>query len=175
MSEPFLGEVRIFPYTFAPLGWAFCNGTILQIAQNTALYALLGNMYGGNGTTTFALPNLQGRAPMHFGTGPGLTSRTIGQTGGAETVALTAGQLPAHAHALTASNDTATVNNPTNAVVGRPFGRGGCLYALGSEPPVSMDQTAVGSTGDSGNHNNMQPYLALNFCIAVSGIFPPRT
>lgn len=168
MSEPFLGEIRMFGFNFAPRGWAFCNGQLLAIAQNTALFSLLGTTYGGNGQTTFALPNLQGRVPLHFGQGAGLSSYSLGQSAGTETVTLTQSQMPAHGHVVTANNGDATASRPANR-----FPAGGGAYA-DSGDGTTMNPTVVATTGGSQPHNNIQPYLALNFCIALVGIFPSR-
>ena len=168
MSEPFLGEIRMFGFNFAPRGWAFCNGQILPIAQNTALFSLLGTTYGGNGQTTFALPNLQGRVAIHFGQGAGLSNYDLGEVAGTETVTLTQNQLPAHGHAVNASNGDATATRPANR-----FPAGGGAYA-DSADGTTMSPTMVANAGGSQPHSNIQPFLALNFCIALSGIFPSR-
>lgn len=173
MSEPFLGQICTFGFNFAPRGWAFCNGQLLPISQNSALFALLGTIYGGDGRTTFALPNLQSRVPIHFGQGPGLSSYSIGQQGGSENNTLTIQQMPSHNHSLTAHGEDANSSSPTN---NRP------ATAIGSPSPPSIysNQAAdtnmqpTGNTGGNQPVNNLQPYLAINFCIALVGIFPSR-
>ena len=168
MSEPFIGEIRIFGFNFAPRGWALCNGQLLSIAQNTALFSLLGTMYGGNGQTTFGLPDLRGRVPVHFGQGPGLSNYSQGEVAGSETVTLTQNQAPAHSHLVAASNGAADSTRPAGKV---PATGGG--YAAAGDGST-MNPAMVNSSGGSQPHENIQPYLVLNFCIAVAGIFPSR-
>lgn len=173
MSDPFVAEIRIFPFNFAPKGWAFCDGQIMPISQNTALFSLLGTTYGGDGKTTFALPNLQGSAPVHQGQGPGLSNYFEGQTGGAETITLLQSELPAHAHQVigaSGSGPTSPAGNTWGSLPGRTPPP---EYADGS-PNVLMGNT-LSPAGGGLPHNNMQPYLTLNFCIALQGIFPPRS
>ena len=172
MADPFVGEIRILATNFAPTGWAFCNGQILPISQNTALFSLLGTTYGGNGTSTFALPNLQGSAPMHQGDGPGLTSRSLGETGGSQTVTLVTSEIPAHTHQLMHSGGSANTGTPSPDV---GFARTGVaqIYA-GGNPDAMAPAQGLFPAGSSTPHNNMQPYLTLNFCIALQGVFPPR-
>jgi microcystin-dependent protein len=165
MASPFIGEIRLFGFHFQPVGWAFCRGQLLSIAQNTALFALLGTTYGGNGTTTFGLPNLQGRVAVGFGNGPGLSPVDLGEMAGAETVTLTSPQLPSHSHTMTGATGAATTNRPTGA-----FSGAGNLYSTTDN--VAMGPT--GATGGSQPHENRQPYLGLNYCIALQGIFPSR-
>jgi microcystin-dependent protein len=173
MSDPFIGEIRIFAGNFAPRGWAFCNGQLLSISQNTALFSLLGVTYGGDGRTTFALPDLQGRVPMHAGRGPGLTTRSLGQQGGVESVTLAASQMPQHTHALQATTDPATLNAPTTTrTLARS--RGGFAYQSGGGTGATLSSQTLADAGGSQAHNNMQPYLALSFIIALQGIFPPH-
>ncbi len=175
MSEPFIAEIRILPYNFAPRGWAFCDGQLLPIAQNTALFSLIGTIYGGDGRTTMALPNLQGRAAMHPGQGPGLTTRSLGESGGAESVTLTPNQMPAHTHALTASNEIGEDRSAVGEAVARSTG--GALYGPLPTPPaslVAMAPESVPNVGGGTAHNNMMPYLTLNFCIALQGLYPSR-
>lgn len=168
--DPFIGEIKIFTGNFAPYGWAFCNGQTMNITQNTALFSLLGTMYGGDGKTTFALPNLQGRAPMHTGAGPGLTPRNVGQTGGDASVTLISSEMPQHSH-VPQSVATATVSTTTGSVWAGGS-RGSTLYATAANTP--MNPGALGVAGGSQPHNNMQPYLPMSFIIALQGIFPPR-
>jgi microcystin-dependent protein len=168
--DPYIAEIRIFAGNFAPRGWAFCNGQILSIAQNTALFSLLGTTYGGNGQTTFALPNLQGRLPMHPGNGPGLTPRTLGETSGSETVTLIQSQIPAHTHQARASTEDANSATPANATWGLASEQ---LYR--PDAGATMSPTALTAAGSSQPHNNLQPYLVVNFIIALQGVFPPRS
>ncbi|QBK31405.1 phage tail protein [Roseitalea porphyridii] len=172
MSEPFVAEIRIFAGNFAPRGWAFCNGQLLPIAQNTALFSLIGTTYGGDGRSTTALPNMEGRAPMHPGRGPGLTTRRLGERGGAETVTLTEAQMPQHHHTLTGSADDRVLSvNPG----GNYLGAGTALYAPSSAQRAPMAAQALPETGGSQAHNNMQPYLTINFIIALVGLYPSRS
>ena len=176
MSEPFVGEIRIFGFTFAPRNWAFCDGSLLLISQNSALFSIIGTTYGGNGRTDFALPNLQGRAPMHAGNGPGLTPRTLGQTGGAETATLTANQMPSHNHAFVGDSALGNETIPSsNRLAQSPSGRGGFgLYANADNTGAMADGILLAQGGNVA-HNNLQPYLAINFCIALLGLFPNRS
>jgi microcystin-dependent protein len=172
VSDQFVAEIRIVPINFAPKGWAFCNGQLMPISQNTALFSLLGTTYGGNGQSTFGLPDLGGRLPMFWSQGPGLTNRVIGESSGSQTVTLLASQMPAHTHALTAGGVAAAATaDPTNAALGpspaRPYAN--------AAPDTAMSPLAVGNAGSSLPHNNLPPYLVLNFIIALQGIFPPRT
>ena len=169
MSDQFVAEIRIFPFNFPPTGWAFCNGQLMPISQNTALFSLLGTTYGGDGKSTFALPDLQGNAPMQPGQGQGLSLRDLGETSGTESVTLLASEMPAHNHVMNTTNDDGNNSQPG----GRFFGRGQPLYAA----PANMGQMAPQSLAPAGGglpHNNLQPYLTLNFCIALQGVFPPR-
>jgi microcystin-dependent protein len=176
MSDPFMGEIRVFGFSFAPRGWAQCNGQLMPIAQNTALFALLGTNYGGNGTTTFQLPNLMGSAAMAAGAGPGLTPRTIGEVDGSQTVTLINSQIPAHTHsfyAATANDPSEILTVPTNTAylgVGDPD----LSYADTTNNVVQFVPQALGLAGGSQPHENRQPLLVLNFCIATAGIFPSR-
>jgi len=172
MADPFVAEIRIFPFNFAPKGWAFCNGQILPISQNTALFSLLGTTYGGDGKSTFALPNMQGNAPMHPGQGPGLSLHDLGETGGSETVSLLESEIPSHPHVWNAVNSDGTSQSPVaNLMAG---GIGGISAYATPGAIVNLAFEMVGPTGGDQPHNNMQPYLTLSFCIALQGVFPPR-
>lgn len=179
MSEPFLAEVRIFAGNFAPRGWAFCNGQLLPIAQNTALFSLIGTTYGGDGRTTTALPNLEGRAPMHPGRGPGLTARRLGEKVGTSTVTLTEAQIPAHKHLVEGNNGQGITSDPTghNFGVEQQGGGGGAqrVYTDDLTTLVQFNAAAVTHTGGGQAHNNVQPYLGLNFIIALVGLYPSRS
>jgi len=169
--DPFVAEIRIFPFNFAPKGWALCNGQLMPISQNTALFSLLGTTYGGDGKSTFALPDLQGNAPMHPGQGPGLSLHDLGETGGSETVTLLESEIPLHPHSLVASLSDGLFTQPPNQLLAQ--GVGVNIWGT-SAPNVTLADTALGATGGDQPHNNMQPYLTLNFCIALQGVFPPR-
>lgn len=174
MADPFVAEIRIFPFNFAPRGWAFCDGQILPISQNTALFSLLGTTYGGNGQSTFALPNMEGNAPMHPGQGKGLSLHDLGETGGTQFVTLLESEIPSHSHSLGAVGGfNGTNNDPTNEVPAK--GDAGLLPYTPSGPALTMALQAIAPAGGSLPHNNMQPYLTLMFCIALQGVFPPRT
>ena len=175
MADPFLAEIRVFGFNFAPVGWALCNGRIMSISQNTALFSLLGTTYGGDGISTFALPNLQGAAPLGADQGPGLSPRYIGETGGESAVALTTNQLPAHSHLVACSLFPVDSNSPAGAYFAVSGARATSSGYQTAAPSVAMSPDAVGSTGGSQSHNNMPPYLGLNFCIALQGIFPSRS
>jgi microcystin-dependent protein len=174
MADPFVAEIRIFPFNFAPRGWAWCNGQILPISQNTALFSLLGTTYGGNGESTFALPDLGGSAPMHPGQGPGLSQRFLGEMSGVEAVPLLQSEIPVHTHAAGAQTvPLGTVVSPTGATFSRPAS--GNLYAnAAGNTLVPMEVNTIAPAGSSIPHNNMQPYLTLYFNIALQGVFPPR-
>ena len=172
MVDPFVAEIRIFPFNFAPQGWALCNGQILALSQNTALFSLLGTTYGGNGQNNFALPDLQGKAPMHPGQGPGLSLRALGEQGGVQTVTLLASQIPLHTHGLRAVPDPGDTNLPTDNALARSSGAS--IYNAATTPVVAMNAGVVAVVGGSQPHNNMQPFLTLNFCISLQGIYPPR-
>jgi microcystin-dependent protein len=176
MANPFLAEIRIFTCNFAPAGWAFCNGQLLPISQNTPLFSLLGTNYGGDGKTTFALPDLRGSVPMFYGQGPGLSSHDIGEAGGAPTVTLLNTEVPAHAHNLQASPHLADIDTPGP---GNSLGRSApqLIYKTpnGAATPAAMAPGVVTPAGSTLPHNNLMPYLTLNFCIALQGVYPPRT
>jgi microcystin-dependent protein len=175
MADPFVAEIRIFPFNFAPRGWAFCNGQLMPISQNTALFSLLGTTYGGDGKSTFALPDMQGNAPMHAGQGPGLSNHDLGEMGGSQTVTLMESEIPSHSHSIGANTvDPADVQAPSQAVV-LARSAGGNAYLSPPANLVAMSNSTVGPAGGGAPHNNMQPYLTLNFCIALQGVFPPRT
>jgi microcystin-dependent protein len=172
MSEPFVAEIRIFAGNFAPRGWAFCNGQLLPISQNTALFSLIGTTYGGDGRTTTALPDLQGRAPMHPGRGPGLSSRQLGEQAGVETVTVSEAQMPSHAHSMNASANPGEAPGAVGNALAR--GVGGAFYG-GAASLVDLASQVVPPAGGSQAHNNVQPYLAINFIIALVGIYPSRS
>jgi microcystin-dependent protein len=172
MSDSYIGEMRMFGGNFAPRGWAFCNGQIMPISQNTALFSLLGTMYGGDGRTNFALPNLQGSAPMHKGQGAGLSEHNIGEIGGAATVTLTDAEMPSHAHSVNTLGSAGSSPSPAN---NNWADADGGMYSDQRMPNVLMRPNAFGVVGSSLPHKNLPPYLALNFIIALQGIYPPRT
>jgi microcystin-dependent protein len=175
MSDPFVAEIRIFPFNFPPTGWAFCDGQILPLSQNTALFSLLGTTYGGDGKSNFGLPNLQGSAPMQAGQGPGLSLRELGESGGEQTVTLLQSEMPSHPHTANASSGSGSSHDPTNNVwaTAQVARQGQKLY--GSAGGATMNPLALSPAGSSFPHNNMMPYLVLNFCIALQGVYPPRT
>lgn len=174
MADPFVAEIRIFPFNFAPKGWAWCDGQLLPLGQNTALFSLLGTTYGGNGKSNFALPDLQGRAPMHPGQGPGLSLHDLGETGGSDTVTLLESEIPAHSHGLQASNDPGDYPTPdSSAYLARA--NGDELYQTNRTSYLAyMADITLAPYGGDLPHNNMQPYLTLYFCIALQGVFPPQ-
>ena len=173
MSDQFLAEIRIFPFNFPPTGWAFCDGQLMPISQNTALFALLGTYYGGDGKSTFALPNLQGAAPMQTGQGQGLSERFLGEMSGSESITLLVSEMPFHTHTLLAGPDPANAQIPTDTVC-LTRSSGGNAYSTVTTGLVTMAPQVLTPAGGSLPHNNMQPYLTLNFCIALQGIFPQR-
>jgi microcystin-dependent protein len=176
MSDPFVAEVRIFPFPFAPKGWAFCNGQILPLSQNTALFSLLGTTYGGDGRSNFALPNMQGNAPMHPGQGPGLSLHDLGETDGSTTVTLLQSEMPSHGHPMNAEGRveaTKSIPSPTTA-----FSRTAnntTPYQASTTHNVTMAPTTIAPVGGNQPHNNMMPYLTLNFCISLQGLYPQRS
>jgi microcystin-dependent protein len=173
MADPFVAEIRIFGFNFAPKGWAFCNGQLLPISQNTALFALLGTTYGGDGKSTFALPNLLGAAPMHPDQGPGLSLHDLGETGGSETVTLLTSEIPVHTHTLRCQTAPGDAQSPASGSVARAIGAQPYLPPAGATLAI-MAPEALAPAGGGAPHNNMMPYLTLNFCIALQGVFPPR-
>jgi microcystin-dependent protein len=166
MAQPYVGEIRMFAGNFAPAGWNFCDGSLLPISENETLFNLIGTTYGGDGQSTFAVPDLRGRVPLHFGNGI-----VLAETGGAEEITLTVSQIPAHSHPLLASGDPATAAGPQNLVLARSIQAGTDLY-LEDTPSVSMAANAIGAVGGSQPHNNFQPYLCVSFIISLFGIFP---
>lgn len=173
IMDPLLGEVKLFAGNFPPRGWAFCDGQLLPISQNSALFSILGTIYGGDGRSTFALPDLRGRAPIGPRQGPGLTPYREGQKGGQEYVTLTTNQIPSHSHSLRATTTVGTSNDPTSKVLGNTdlFDN---EYASVS-PNTSMSSSAIGNTGGGQSHENRQPFLAINYIIALQGVFPSRS
>jgi microcystin-dependent protein len=172
VADPFVAEIRIFPFNFAPRGWAWCHGQLLPISQNTALFSLLGTTYGGNGQTTFALPDLQGRAAMHPRQGPGLSLHNLGEQSGSDTVTLLDSEIPAHSHGVSASGGDGTDQTPADSKLATGIGIG--QYAA----PGALTQlspNALTPAGGSQPHNNMQPYVTFYFNIALQGVFPPRS
>ncbi len=172
MADPFVAEIRIFPFNFAPKGWAWCDGQLLPLSQNTALFSLLGTTYGGDGKSTFALPDLEGRSPMHPGQGPGLSLHDLGETGGSETVTLLESEIPAHSHAVRASQSDgisreAVGQNPATGI-------GGIVAYAAPGALTQMSPNSLTPAGGDQPHNNMMPYLTFYFCIALQGVFPPR-
>jgi microcystin-dependent protein len=175
MTEPFLGEITMFAGNFAPRGWALCNGTVLPIRQNTALFSIIGVNYGGDGQNTFALPNLMGASPMHQGQGPGLTDRTVGESGGSSTVTLFTTEMPAHTHRPQAVAARGNRGTPTSALWAQPgVGRLPEKAYTTEEADGALSAGILGLSGGSASHNNRPPYLAVTFIIALEGIFPSR-
>ena len=172
MADPFVAEIRILPTNFAPTGWATCDGQILPLSQNTALFSLLGTTYGGNGQSTFALPNMRDNAPMHPGQGPGLSLHDLGETGGSSFINLLTSEMPVHTHGMKAVPDVGDTNQPNTNAMARSTGA--AVYGV-TGPVVQMSPSALAPTGGDQPHNNRQPYLGLNFCIALQGVYPPRT
>ena len=168
--EPFIAQIMLFGGNFAPRGWAFCDGQLLPISSNSALFSIIGTAYGGDGRTTFALPDLRGRVPMHAGTGPGLTPRQIGQTVGVEGVALTEAQMPAHSHAVNVLNDPANNDRPAGDLLARAS-----IYSGSTGSTVALSDQTISATGSGQQHENMQPTLCINYIIALQGIFPSRS
>jgi len=174
MSDAFVGEIRLFAGNFAPIGWALCNGQLLPISQNTALFSLLGTYYGGDGRSTFALPDFRDRLPIHQGQGPGLTLRQVGESGGQASVSLSAAQIPGHSHALLASASPSTGVPGPAVALSTIFGAVPAYRIPDPAHLTTMSPASVTPTGGNQPHNNLQPYLGLTFIIALQGIFPPR-
>lgn len=174
MADPFVAEIRIFPFNFAPKGWAWCDGQLLPLSQNTALFSLLGTTYGGNGKSNFALPDLQGRAPMQPGQGPGLSLHDLGETGGSETVSLLESEIPSHSHTARASSDFGDLQTPSPARSLARSQNASAYQSTTNQAIVSLAPEALAPAGGDQPHNNLQPYLTFYFCIALQGVFPPR-
>ncbi len=174
MADPFVAEVRLFPFNFAPQGWASCDGQLMPISQNAALFSLLGTTYGGNGVSNFALPNLQGRAAMQPGQGPGLSLHDLGETSGSETVALLESELPSHGHSLSSLPAPGDAPTPASFSFARTIGATPYRDPTGATL-AAMAPEMLATSGSGLPHNNMQPYLTLSFCIALQGVYPPRT
>jgi microcystin-dependent protein len=173
MADPFVAEIRIFPFNFAPKGWAFCDGQLLPLSQNTALFSLLGTVYGGDGKSTFALPDMQGNVPMMWGQGSGLSLYDLGQTGGSESVTLLVSEMPFHTHGMMGFGTLADLKEPQDGAV-LTRSQNGDIYNATATNIVQLAPQALTPAGGSLPHNNMMPYLTLNFCIALQGVFPPR-
>lgn len=170
MSDPFIGQITMFAGNFAPRGWALCDGQLLQISQHSALFSILGTIYGGDGRTTFGLPDLRGRVAIHAGSGPGLTPRQLGRKSGTETVTLNANQIPAHTHNMRGNSGAPDESNPQGGVPANSAATGEDLYNSASN--VNMGATA--NAGGNQSHENMQPFQCVNFIIALTGVFPSR-
>ncbi len=170
-TPAYIGQIMAFGGNFAPQGWAFCDGSLLPISQYDALFSLIGTTFGGDGQTTFALPDLRGRAPLHQGQGPGLSNYVLGQSGGAQEVTLTVGQLPSHSHPAMGNSGAGTSASPSGAVwAGSPV----AIYGAGAAANVAMSATAISSSGGGQPHDNMLPFVTLSFCIALEGIYPSQ-
>jgi microcystin-dependent protein len=174
MADPFVAEIRVFPFNFAPKGWAWCDGQILPLSQNTALFSLLGTTYGGDGRSNFALPNLQGSAAMHPGQGPGLSLYDLGETGGSQTVTLLQSEMPLHSHSVSAANFPGDIQAPTATTALARSAGGNAYQTTVNQNIVQMNPAALPPAGGDFPHNNMMPYLTLYFNIALQGVFPPR-
>ena len=177
MADPFIGEIRIVGFSYPPRGWAVCDGGLIAIQQNPALYSILGTTYGGNGTTTFGLPNLQGNAAMHWGSPPGLTPTVIGEVQGSDTISLTSSQLPTHTHILqggTATGSTGQLTATPGPTALLSTSNPQLAYAPDATPPVAFAPQAITQAGGNQPHSNAQPRLAMLYCIALEGIFPAR-
>jgi len=176
MSDQYLAEIRTFACTFAPSGWALCQGQLLPIAQNSALFSLLGTNFGGDGRSTFGLPNLQGAVAVNQGQGPGLSPYIVGQSGGAASVTLNLAQTPSHTHAFAASTAAAAASSPAGNIFQTGHYEGGRIRAYSAKPPqTALSPTTITQSGGGQPHNNLMPYLTMNYCIALTGEFPPRS
>jgi len=175
MANPFLAEIRIFPFNFPPKGWAFCDGQIMSISQNTALFSLLGTTYGGDGKSNFALPNMQGNSPMHPGQGPGLSLHDLGESSGSDTVTLLESEIPSHSHSLMTQGGAQATSQTPAPNVGLARSRTVSIYSSTTTGLVQQSDSTVAPAGGDQPHNNLMPYLTLNFCIALQGVYPPRT
>ena len=175
MADPFIAEIRIFPFNFAPQGWAWCHGQLLPISQNTALFSLLGTTYGGDGRSSFALPDLQGRTAMHPGQGPGLSDRFLGESAGRDTVTLTTSEIPAHTHTMKANPDFADVQSPSAQRTLARSQNANAYKAPAGQPKTDLSAQASAPAGGDQPHNNLQPYLTMNFNIALQGVYPSRS
>lgn len=173
--DPFIAEIRILPLNFAPRGWATCDGQLLPISQNTALFSLLGTTYGGDGRSNFGLPNFQGNAPMHPGQGPGLSLHDLGEMGGSTSVTLLTTEMPSHTHTMMANNSDGVLPTPVNNVSSGPGTDRDIFWYKNGPPNATMRADASGLAGGGQPHNNMMPYLTLNFCIALQGVYPARS
>ena len=171
MSEPFVGQITMFAGNFAPRGWAFCDGQLMAVNQNDALFSLYGTIYGGDGRTTFGLPDLRGRTPIHAGPGPGLTNHRLGSKGGQETVTLTTSEMPSHDHAFNASNDIATIHE----AAGKVFAVAPANFYEDQERNVNLNTGSITNTGGNRSHNNIMPYLCIHFIVALFGVYPSRS
>jgi microcystin-dependent protein len=173
--DPYVGEIRLFAGNYAPSGWVFCQGQELQIQQNQVLYSVIGTMYGGDGKNTFAVPNLTGRVPMHTGNGNGLTPRVLGSAGGEMTITLTEDQIPSHSHDPNSLSTTGDETSPVGALWANTAGGRSPVKAYSQDSSIPMNPTAINTVGGSQSHNNMQPYLAINFIMAYEGVYPPKS
>jgi microcystin-dependent protein len=173
-TDQFVGEIRVFGFSFAPTGWALCDGQLLPISQNTALFSILGTYYGGDGVSYFALPDLQGLVPMHQGTGAGLTERFLGESAGTETVTLLQSEIPSHSHTMSASSQAGTDQSPSGELPARAVGGIKPYADVSAGSATTMGTSTLAPAGSGAAHNNLQPYLTLSYCIALQGIFPPR-